>query len=84
MDEINPIARRMKRIIYFKDFSDGDLLTILRAGSIRRFAAGKTIFYEGDPSFGLGVLLKGEVHLYKLGPRGQENIIAVEYIDKVA
>ena len=77
MPDSLPFAKRMKKIIQFKDYSEKDLLTIIRAGSIRRYTADKTIYYEGDESFGLGVLLKGEVHLYKLGPRGQENILAV-------
>jgi CRP/FNR family transcriptional regulator len=75
--ELNPIAKRMKRIIHFKDYSDRDLLSIVRAGNIRRYPAGKIIYHEGGSSYGLGVLFKGEVHLYKLGPRGQENIISV-------
>ena len=77
MPELPPFVKRMKKIIHFKDYSEKDLLTIVKAGSIRRYPADKTIYYEGDESFGLGVLLKGEVHLYKLGPRGQENILAV-------
>ncbi len=71
------LIERMKRIIHFQNLSERDLLTILQAGEFKRSKAGSTIFYESDPCFGLCVLLKGEVHLYKLGPEGQENIIAV-------
>jgi CRP-like cAMP-binding protein len=77
MPELPSFAKRMKRIIHFKDYSEKDLLTIIKAGAIRRYPTDKTIYYEGDESFGLGILLKGEVHLYKQGPRGQENILAV-------
>jgi CRP/FNR family transcriptional regulator len=67
----------MKRLRHFRLLSDGDIMTIIRAGRIRTFGAGQTVFMEGDPSSGLCVLLGGEIHLYKLGPEGQENIIAV-------
>ena len=39
--------------------------------------ANTTLFYEDDPSAGLYVLLRGEVHMQKLGPQGQEHIMAV-------
>jgi CRP/FNR family transcriptional regulator len=71
------LIEKMKRIIHFQNLSESDLLTILQAGKFKRYSPGSTIFYESDPCFGLCVLLKGEVHLYKLGPEGQENIIAV-------
>ena len=71
------LASRMKRLSQFRRLSEGDILTIIRAGSIRRFDAGEVIFMEDDPCSGLCVLLGGEVHLYKLGPGGQENILAV-------
>lgn len=71
------LIKKMKKIIHFQNLSERDLLTILQAGKFKRYSPGSTIFYEGDHCFGLCVLLKGEVHLYKLGPEGQENIIAV-------
>lgn len=71
------LVSRMKRLSHFRLLSDGDILTIIRAGRIRTFGPGQTILVEGDPCSGLYVLLGGEVHLYKLGPEGQENIIAV-------
>lgn len=77
MSEISSLMERMKRIIHFRDYSDKDLLSIIQAGNIRRHLANSTIFFEDAPSYGLCVLLRGEVHLSKLGPEGQENIIAV-------
>lgn len=70
------IIERMKRIRQFRGLSTSDLKTILGAGKMKRCPAGSTIYLEGAPSFGLCVLLKGDVHLYKMGPEGKENIIA--------
>ena len=77
MKGFTKLVSRMKQLRHFRLLSEGDILTIIRAGKIRTFGAGKTIFMEDDPCSGLCVLLAGEVHLYKLGPGGQENIIAV-------
>lgn len=77
MIEFPSLVERMRRIIHFKDLSDVDLLSIVRAGGIKKYSADTTIFYEEAACYGLCVLLRGEVHLYKLGPEGQENIIAV-------
>lgn len=71
------LMKRMKRITHFQRLSEGDLLTILQAGGFRRYSPRSTIFHEADPCFGLCVLLRGEVHLYKMGPEGQENILSV-------
>lgn len=77
MKGFTKLVSRMKQLRHFRLLSEGDILTIIRAGKIRTFGAGNTIFMEDDPCSGLCVLLTGEVHLYKLGPGGQENIIAV-------
>jgi CRP-like cAMP-binding protein len=77
MSTFPALIERMKRITHFRGIADKDLLQILRAGQLKRYSAGTTIFMEGDPCFGLCVLFRGEVHLYKLGPEGQENILSV-------
>ncbi len=71
------LIERMKRIIHFQKLSERDLLTILQAGEFKKFSPGENIFLEDAPCYGLCVLLRGEVHLYKLGVEGQESIIAV-------
>ena len=77
MVEIPSLAQRMKRLIPFKNYSDRDIIKIVQAGTIKKYPAGNTIFFEEDPCFGLCVLLKGEVHLCKIGPEGQEGIMGV-------
>ena len=77
MSTFPALIERMKRITHFRGITDRDLLQILRAGQLKRYSAGSTIFMEEDPCFGLCVLFRGEVHLYKLGPEGQENILSV-------
>jgi CRP/FNR family transcriptional regulator, cyclic AMP receptor protein len=71
------LANSLGNVPHFKGMSDSDRQTIVNAGQVRRFAAGATIFVEGEASAGMFVLIKGQVHLRKLGPQGQESIIAV-------
>lgn len=53
-----------------------DRLSIILAGQMRLFPANTVIFFEEDACAGLFVLLRGHVHICKLGPHGQQNIIA--------
>lgn len=70
------LVERMSHISHFKGLKTEDLLNIIRAGVIKKYKEEEVIFHEGFDCFGLCVLLKGEVHLYCLGPDGQENIIS--------
>lgn len=74
MDEL---ANRLGRVSHFRHLTAQALLTIVTSGRLRRFAAGTTIFYEGQPCAGMFVLLSGRVNMCKPGPQGQEQIVAV-------
>jgi CRP/FNR family transcriptional regulator len=76
LDEMK-LAEMMKPVPYFSGLSQTDLLEILRAGAVKKYQNSDTLFWEGDPCSGLFVLLEGEIHLYKHGPEGQENIMGV-------
>lgn len=73
---LSALAGRLKRVGHFKSFADEDLSTITCSGTIRTFPAGTVIFAEGEPGAGMFVLLSGHVHLCKLGPQGQQNLLA--------
>jgi len=70
------LAERLGNVIHFKNLPLRDRIDIIKAGQIRYISAGTIIFSEEDPCAGMYVLLRGHVHLCKLGPQGQENIIA--------
>jgi CRP/FNR family transcriptional regulator len=67
----------MAGVPHFAGFSEAILAEILQSGDRFTAAAGKPLFWEGDPCAGLYVLLEGEIHLTKIGPDGQRNIMAV-------
>lgn len=77
MDEIQQLSDSLRAVKYFQHLSSPDLTAIVTAGQARHFPAGETMFYELQPCAGMHVLLDGLVHLYKIGPQGQENIIKV-------
>jgi len=77
MFDLDTLAKRLKNVSNFRNLSDSDCRTIVAAGQVRRLPAGSTIFVESEPSAGMFVLLAGHVHLCKLGPQGQESIIAI-------
>jgi CRP/FNR family transcriptional regulator len=71
------LIAQLQHVEHFKRLPEADIRAIVAAGRVRRFAAGETIFAEGAPCAGMFVLLTGQVHLRKLGPQGQESILAV-------
>jgi CRP/FNR family transcriptional regulator len=77
MENLEQLIASIRTVRHFKKLSLKDLHTIVTAGTIRRFKAGARIFTEGEPCAGMFVLIKGHVHLCKLGPQGQANIIAI-------
>jgi len=70
------LAERLGNVSHFMKLPLADRLAIILAGQMRLFSAGTIIFSEEEPCAGMFVLLKGHVHICKLGPQGQQNIIA--------
>ena len=77
MPDLNVLASQLGNVAHFHGLAQEDLLSIVSAGTIRRYEASETIFLEDEPCAGMYVLLAGEVHLCKLGPNGKQNIMAV-------
>jgi CRP/FNR family transcriptional regulator len=76
---MNPLnlAKLLGRVWHFRKLKLTDLQLIVSAGNLRRFRSGEMIFQEAAPSAGMFVLFSGKVHLCKLGPSGQEQIISI-------
>jgi len=74
---MSALVESLRSVKHFQHLSPSDLHAIVSAGQVRRFPAGATIFTEGDPCAGMFVLMRGRVHLCKLGPQGQTNILSI-------
>ena len=77
MENTPNLIESLKSVRHFRNLSLPELTMVVMAGKIRRFQANAMIFHENDPCAGMFVLLKGRVHLCKLGPQGQVNIMTV-------
>lgn len=70
------LVESLGRVEHFKRLAEADRAEIVNAGQIRTFPAGSVIFREAEAAAGMFVLFDGHVHLCKLGPQGQQTIVA--------
>jgi CRP/FNR family transcriptional regulator len=70
-------ANLLRNVEHFRKLTVTDLRFIINAGQLRRFRSGSVIFNETESSAGMFVLFSGKVHLCKLSPSGQVQIISI-------
>jgi CRP/FNR family transcriptional regulator len=76
METSESLAERLGNVSHFLKLPFSDRLAIILAGQMRLFSPDTVIFSEEEPCAGMFVLLRGHVHICKLGLKGQQNIIA--------
>lgn len=76
MININSLLENLRTVKQFQTLSEDNLQEIISSGQIRNLEAGKIIFMQDEPCAGMFVLIQGRVNLCKLGPQGQQNILA--------
>jgi CRP/FNR family transcriptional regulator len=76
MINLESLIGRLGNVPHFKRLPESALKEIVYAGQILSHPKGAVIFSEGEPSSGMYVLFRGQVHLCKLGLQGQEAIVA--------
>lgn len=67
-----------RRTPLFSTLPDAVRLELAALAVEKRFEAGETIFYEGDPCDGLYVIGEGTVKISKTSPSGREIMLAME------
>lgn len=70
------LIQTFQRVKHFQSLTENQCAAIVNAGQIRIFPAGTIIYRDGEEGAGMFVLLEGHVHLTKLGPQGQQIILA--------
>ncbi|MBI4083834.1 MAG: cyclic nucleotide-binding domain-containing protein [Candidatus Lambdaproteobacteria bacterium] len=63
---------KVRRIPFFSEFSDLELVRLLKLCHTRKFQAGEHIFHEGDHGDRLYVVLTGQIELVKARESGPE------------
>ncbi|OJX40369.1 MAG: hypothetical protein BGO78_10915 [Chloroflexi bacterium 44-23] len=76
MVDFDSLFARLRAVNQFQSLKDKDLRHILDGGHLQNYSAGEMIFVQDEPCSGMFVLISGRVNLCKLGPQGQENILA--------
>jgi len=76
VDTPETLADRLGNVSHFLKLPLADRLSIVLAGHMRLFSPDTVIFSEQEPCAGMFVLLRGHVHICKLGLKGQQSIIA--------
>ena len=77
MDKLHDLAERLRSVKHFQHLPIHEVVNIVAAGQVQKIQEGAIIFLEGGTGAGMHVLIKGLVHLCKIGPQGRENIIKV-------
>ena len=76
----------LKDIPLFSLLNEKELLELQSQMLIHHYDRGSVVFYEGDESEYLHILLDGTVRIYKTSPKGKQfhmhNFMAPEVIDK--
>lgn len=69
------VKDQISSISYFQGITEHELAYISANSVLRKFAAGATLFHEGDPADGLWIVSDGHVKVFKLNPDGGEHIL---------
>jgi CRP-like cAMP-binding protein len=70
---LDPTVLRQSEM--FAKLSDADLRAVAEAGVVRRLAAGRTAFVQGDPGVSCHSLLEGRVKVVKTRPDGGQSVL---------
>ena len=77
MPEAN-VAKTLARAPLFSGLADNEMAFIARRAVPRDYAAGETIFTEGEPCQGLYVIEAGRVKIFKISAGGREQVLAID------
>ncbi len=76
MNDLKSMLKNLRTVKQFQSLSDENLLEIISSGQVKNIEAGEFIFLQDKSCAGMFVLIQGKVNLCKLGPQGQQNILA--------
>ncbi len=62
----------------FAALNDVELISLAERSSLRSYAAGATLFSEGEPCEGLFIVVTGRVRVFKTSAGGREQVLTIE------
>lgn len=75
--KVNP-KQTLTRVALFSGLSEDEISFLAQRTVPRRFAAGETVFAEGEPCAGLYVVASGHVRIFKSSAGGREHVLSIE------
>jgi CRP-like cAMP-binding protein len=57
------VMKGLQRVVLFEDLTKRQMKRIVSIGHIRYFSAEEVVFYKEEPSYGLYIVLKGEIEV---------------------
>ena len=72
------VAKTLARVPMFSGLAEKEMASLTRRAVPREYAAGETIFTEGEPCQGLYVVESGRVKIFKMSVGGREQVLAVD------
>lgn len=75
--KVNP-KETLTRVALFSGLSEDEISFLAQRTVPRRFAAGETVFAEGEPCAGLYVVASGHVRIFKSSAGGREHVLSIE------
>lgn len=69
------VMEYMKRVFLFSELNASELESLIAISQVEEYAAGSILFYEGDPSDKIHILLDGIVKAYKTDMKENEIVI---------
>jgi len=67
----------LRQASLFSELDETAVLEIVRRGRLRVFAAGQTVFLQGDAARGLHVIVHGRVKVFKSSPQGRAQTLMI-------
>jgi CRP/FNR family transcriptional regulator, dissimilatory nitrate respiration regulator len=77
----NPLQQELMDLLQqaslFSGLDDATVLEVIRRGRLRLFAAGQTVFVQGDPARGLHIVVHGRVKVFKSSAQGRAQTLMI-------
>jgi len=77
-DSTSALIHTLARATLFSELAEAELKFLAQRVVRRRYAAGETLFSEGEPCAGLYVVESGHVRIFKSSAGGREQVLSIE------
>jgi CRP/FNR family transcriptional regulator, cyclic AMP receptor protein len=72
------VGKTLAKVPIFSGLTEGELAFLAQRAVPRRYAAGESVFGEGEPCSGLYVVESGHVRIFKSSTNGREQVLSID------